>query len=275
MPLTILAILMLFFIPLFQYSYDLHAEGVEKNDKEEQTTARRMMKAMVWLNFLLAIFFGLEIAMKSYAFGLRRAFSNMEWVFKAEFFIQPILWVSFLLFLTNFDISNEYNTQVILFSMTILIRVLRVTQILNEVTLWRNFVRTLRALMKPFFNFGATLYSLYLIYASIGLEFFGGKINQEFVQKCIDEGYDVDASWVYLNFNDFVMSLNTLFSLMWVNDWEKLVYMYEQVYHDQKDTAVITYFVTFIELANLIFINIIIAFIIDTYQSIDLTLKAE
>lgn len=37
----------------------------------------------------------------------------------------------------------------------------------------------------------------------------------------------------------------------------------------------IFYFVTFIELANLIFINIIIAFIIDTYQSIDLTLKAE
>ena len=35
------------------------------------------------------------------------------------------------------------------------------------------------------------------------------------------------------------------------------------------------FFVTFIELANLIFINIIIAFIIDTYQSIDLTLKAE
>ena len=32
------------------------------------------------------------------------------------------------------------------------------------------------------------------------------------------------------------------------------------------------YWITF---ANLIFINIIIAFIIDTYQSIDLTLKAE
>ena len=51
--------------------------------------------------------------------------------------------------------------------------------------------------------------------------------------------------------------------------------MYEQVFNDEKDTAVIFYFVTFIELANLIFINIIIAFIIDTYQSIDLTLKAE
>lgn len=52
--------------------------------------------------------------------------------------------------------------------------------------------------------------------------------------------------------------------------------MYEQAYLDNtKDGFVIGYFVAFIELANLIFINIIIAFIIDTYQSIDLTLKAE
>ena len=46
-----------------------------------------MIKAMVWLNFLLSMFFGLEIAMKSYAFGLRRAYSNMEVVFKLEFFL--------------------------------------------------------------------------------------------------------------------------------------------------------------------------------------------
>lgn len=41
--------------------------------------------------------------------------------------------------------------------------------------------------------------------------------------------------------------------------------MYELVYSESKDGLVISYFVTFIELANLIFINIIIAFIIDTY----------
>lgn len=81
--------------------------------------------------------------------------------------------------------------------------------------------------------------------------------------------------WIYLNFNDFVMSLNTLFAIMWQNDWEQLVNMYELLFNGNKDSVVIIYFVSFIELANLIFINIIIAFIIDTYQSIDLTLKAE
>lgn len=70
------------------------------------------------------------------------------------------------------------------------------------------------------------------------------------------------------------MSLNTLFAIMWQNDWEQIVRMYELVATHHRG-FVITYFITFIELANLIFINIIIAFIIDTYQSIDLTLKAE
>ena len=51
--------------------------------------------------------------------------------------------------------------------------------------------------------------------------------------------------------------------------------MYELIYDDEKDPAVILYFVTFMQLANLIFVNIIIAFVIDTYQSIDETLKAE
>jgi len=85
----------------------------------------------------------------------------------------------------------------------------------------------------------------------------------------------VKQDWIYLNFNDFVMSLNTLFAIMWQNDWEQLVNMYELLFNGNKDSVVIIYFVSFIELANLIFINIIIAFIIDTYQSIDLTLKAE
>mmetsp|Transcript_7574 Transcript_7574/g.9138 ORF Transcript_7574/g.9138 Transcript_7574/m.9138 type:complete len:84 (+) Transcript_7574:2794-3045(+) len=82
----------------------------------------------------------------------------------------------------------------------------------------------------------------------------------------IEAGNDgIDADWVYLNFNDFVMSLNTLFTLMWQNDWENIVEMYELVFTESKNGLVITYFISFIELANLIFINIIIAFIIDTY----------
>ena len=74
--------------------------------------------------------------------------------------------------------SNEYSLEVNIISIGILLRSLRVSALLNEMEIWRNFIRTIRALFKPFLNFSVTLYSLYLIYASIGLEFFGGKINQ-------------------------------------------------------------------------------------------------
>ena len=197
----------------------------------------------------------------------------MDWIVASEFVYQPVLWMCFGLFMTTENV--DYKALINLTSFSILLRSLRITSILNEITLWRNFVRTLRALVKPFFNFGITLYSLYLIYATIGLEYFGGKISTSYVQEQIDAGVDLDPSWVYLNFNDFIMSMNTLFSIMWQNDWEAIVLMYELVFHDEEDGFVIAFFVTFIELANLIFINIIIAFIIDTYQSIDLTLKAE
>lgn len=71
------------------------------------------------------------------------------------------------------------------------------------------------------------------------------------------------------------MALNTLFGIMWQNDWEGIVYMYELLFDYEKDLAILMYFISFIVLANLIFVNIIIAFIIDTYLSIDETLNAE
>lgn len=51
--------------------------------------------------------------------------------------------------------------------------------------------------------------------------------------------------------------------------------MYELVYNLERDSGVLMFFITFMQLANLIFVNIIIAFVIDTYQSIDETLEAE
>lgn len=90
-----------------------------------------------------------------------------------------------------------------------------------------------------------------------------------------EHGDDISEDWIYLNFNDYIMSLNTLFGLMWQNDWEAIVYMYELIYHEEKDLGVLMFFISFMQLANLIFVNIIIAFVIDTYQSIDETLEAE
>ena len=169
---------------------------------------------MIWINFIVSVLFGLEIAMKSYAFGLRRAFSQVHWVLKVEYFYQPLIWSLWLAYL--FTSNENYKGYVNVFALGILLRSLRVSGLLNEIQLWRNFVRTISALVRPFFNFSVTLYSLFLIYASIGLEFFGGKVNvAEIDELTASHPDDVDDSWLYLNFNDYVMSLNTLFGIMW------------------------------------------------------------
>ena len=117
------------------------------------------------------------------------------------------------------------------------------------------------------------LYSLYLIYASLGIMWFGGLINTETI-----EGFDediVDESWVYLNFNDFIMAMNTLFGFMWQNDWEALVFMYQEAVGHDGDGLVLFFFISFMQISNLLFLNIIIAFVIDTYSSIEETLQQE
>ena len=72
---TIAGILCLFFIPLFEYCNDIMDEGRASGNQDEIDRARRLMLLCLWLNFIFAIFYALEIAMKSYAYGIRRAYS--------------------------------------------------------------------------------------------------------------------------------------------------------------------------------------------------------
>ena len=50
---------------------------------------------------------------------------------------------------------------------------------MRELPAWINFVRAMQALIKPFTDLAMALYSLYLIYASVGVAWFGGLINEE------------------------------------------------------------------------------------------------
>jgi len=43
--------------------------------------------------------------------------------------------------------------------------------------MWRNMMRSLQALAVPFFSLGVTLYYVYMIWATMGVAFFGDKIN--------------------------------------------------------------------------------------------------
>ena len=80
----------------------------------------------------MAIFFGLELAMKSYAFGIRRAYSQVNWVLKIEFFLQPLIWILWFIFVAGVG-NGEYNAEINIFSLGILLRSLRMSSLLNEI----------------------------------------------------------------------------------------------------------------------------------------------
>ena len=145
---------------------------------------------------------------------------------------------------------------------------------MRELKIWRNFIRAMQGLVRPFTHLGMALYSLYLIYASIGVAWFGGKINGDSIKDLMEAAPDIIAyEWVYLNFNDFIMAMNTLFGFMWQNDWEALVFMYQLALNHDGDALVLLFFISFMQMTNLLFLNIIIAFVIDTYTSIEETLQ--
>ena len=182
------------------------------------------MGTLLFLNFI----YGLEIVMKVYAFGLRRTFRFSDWVIKVEFFIQFYAVFEFVTFIISV-VRREHDLflMIEIQQLIILVRSLRITSFLMELQVWRNFLKAIQAFISPFLRIIMTLYSLYVIYASIGIMLFGGLINYESIKVLAANSNDVvDTEWVYLNFNDFYMAFNTLFGMMWENDWEQYVYMF-------------------------------------------------
>jgi len=118
-------------------------------------------------------------------------------------------------------INNENKSNIgRILSVVALLRVVRLTDLLQEVELWRNMVSSLKALAVAFFALGATLYYMYMIYAVIGMRLFGGEININTIQELAETNDNIDTMWVYLNFNDFFSSINTLYGIMTLNGWE-------------------------------------------------------
>jgi hypothetical protein len=92
---------------------------------------------------------------------------------------------------------------------------IRLFEFLNELEQWQFFMRTLNVLKGPFFNLCFTLYSLYFCYTIVGIHIYGGKVNMyEFSRMLyINQDFESGADYMWLNFNDFLSGLITLFSM--------------------------------------------------------------
>ena len=130
-------------------------------------------------------------------------------------------------------------------------------------------MKAVKVMRGPFLNLCLTLYSLYFIYSLIGIEIFGGKINSKVFQELFDlnEDTEIGGDYIWLNFNDYASGLITLFSMMLFNNWQFIWDQFNFTIDDRATTNM--FFLSFMVMATYVLINILMAFVIDVYTSIE------
>lgn len=118
--------------------------------------------------------------------------------------------------------------------------------------------------MGPFWAILCVQFSLLYVFCLFGILFFGGEVNYQNI--AILNNDSTPDIYIYVNFNDLANGLLTLFELMVINNWMIIT----QVYVNITGTYTILYFfIVFYYLCVVIGLNIVIAFSIDMYNSIE------
>ena len=143
-------------------------------------------------------------------------------------------------------------------------RMLKLLTLLYEIKVMRIIIETIRNLVKPLMNLMGVLFTIYYVFALIGMAMFGGKVQKNSPIIANDPG--IPDSYHLDNFNDLLSSLVTLFTLMVVNNWMVQVQMYCDI---MGSTNFRWFFVFFYYFAVVIGINIVVAFAIDMFTAVE------
>jgi ABC-type multidrug transport system fused ATPase/permease subunit len=126
-------------------------------------------------------------------------------------------------------------------------------------------METMRNLLGPLINLSGVLFTIYYVFALVGMFMFGGLIRKN--SEAIINDPNIPNTYHLDNFNDLISSFVTLFTLMVVNNWFVQVAMYVDVMDG--NTYYRFYFCLFYYFAVVVGINIVVAFAIDMYSSIE------
>ena len=164
----------------------------------------------------------------------------------------------------NINNTQEYNSIVKTFELIIFVRSLKLMTLLYEIKVMRIIIETMRNLMLPLLYLWSVLMIGYYVFAMLGMLLFGGKITKGMNVLVNDQG--IPDNYHLDNFNDFLSSIVTLFTLMVVNNWMVQVQMYCEV---MDSNLYRLYFGLFFYFSVIIGINIIVAFTLDMYSSVE------
>jgi len=237
------------------------------NDFIENKTAR-YIKIWMIVMMIINIFFLLETVLDIIVFGIVKAYKQHLRIW-FETVCQIMNTYLFFTFLQDVDDLSRYNSFEKVFTAIIFIRALKMLTLMYEVKSLRIIIETMKNLIEPISNMMAVLLIVYYIFALIGMFFFGGKIKKNLPYPLVQGTNTVPATYHLDNFNDFISSMVTLFTLMVVNNWMVQVSQYIVVmsYDGVNENLVRLYFILFFQFSVVIGINLVVAYVLDMYGS--------
>lgn len=112
-------------------------------------------------------------------------------------------------------ITLRYNYVITTLEFIILVRLVKLLQLLDELKTWKIILKALRHLVVPFATLFMVQMGIIYTYAIIGERIYGGKISYNSLGNLSSVG--LGREYVMMNFNDLVSSIITMlyFSLAW------------------------------------------------------------
>ena len=126
-------------------------------------------------------------------------------------------------------------------------------------------------MLYPLFRYAYDVFAqvvvLFIVFASIGVNLFGGNINS-YAMDLYNDALGTDAEYEVFNFNTFTNSAITLFIVMLNNNWPALANL-SVITNNQYKRQMKFMFVFFKFTVNYIFVNSLIAFMIQIFNDFD------
>jgi hypothetical protein len=161
----------------------------------------------------------------------------------------------------KYFITYDYSFTVVIFESIILVRLLKILQLLDELKTWKIILKTLRHLIEPFLSLFMVQLGIVYTYAIIGERIYGGKISTESVSDLTSVG--LGREFTHMNFNDLISSVITLiyFSLSWAGFFKMYLKIVPGIISQ-------VYIFSFFLLSVLCLWNIMISVAVEVYSAV-------
>jgi len=170
-----------------------------------------------------------------------------------------------ILYFVQPDSEVNYNSIVKLLELVVFIRMIKLLTLLYEIKTMRIIIETMRNLSGPLLHLSGVLFTIFYVFTLTGMILFGGKVQKNLPALSNDTG--VPDIYHLMNFNDMLSSFVTLFALMVVNNWMIQVQMFVNIMGGNRWYRL--FFILFYYCAVITGINIVVAFAIDMYSSVE------